>query len=167
MPNVTPKPGVPVAMKVVIFGAPLVGILIGAMHFVQKGQIDACNKGEAKVCETLLKNRAEVDPDLITNEEYKPQFVQKRDELAAKQQAKEDLKAAQKQAREELETKLAVQSALMSSCEASLKGSLKDPSSLQIHNRYPAALQIEYSATNSFGGRIRNVMDCKTGRNLR
>ena len=48
MPNVTPKPGVPVAMKVVIFGAPLVGILIGAMHFVQKGQIDACNKGEAK-----------------------------------------------------------------------------------------------------------------------
>ena len=164
MPNVTPKPGVPVAMKVVIFGAPLVGLLIGAMHFVQKGQIDACNKGEAKVCETLLKNRAEVDPDLITNEEYKPQFVQKRDELAAKQQAKEDLKAAQKQAREELETKLAVQSALMSSCEASLKSSLKDPGSLQIHNRYPGSLQIEYSATNSFGGRIRSLLDCKTGK---
>ena len=163
MPNVTPKPGVPVAMKVVIFGAPLVGILIGAMHFVQKGQIDACNKGEAKVCETLLKNRAEVDPDLITNEEYKPQFVQKRDELAAERQRKEDQKAAKKRYYEELDAKRAVQSALMSSCEASLKSSLKDPSSLQIHNRYPGSLQIEYSATNSFGGRIRSILDCKTG----
>ena len=105
-----------------------------------------------------------MDPDLITNEGYKPKFVQKRDELAAKQQAKEDLKAAQRQAREELETKLAVQSALMSSCEASLKSSLKDPSSLQIHNRYPGSLQIEYSATNSFGGRIRSLLDCKTGK---
>ena len=118
MPNVTPKPGVPVAMKVVIFGAPLVGILIGAMHFVQKGQIDACNKGEAKVCETLLKNRAEVDPDLITNEEYKPQFVQKRDELAAERQRKEDQKAAKKRYYEELDAKRAVTGSLMASCVA-------------------------------------------------
>ena len=82
--------------------------------------------------------------------------VQKRD-----RERKALLYASQKQAREELETKLAVQSALMSSCEASLKSSLKDPSSLQIHNRYPGSLQIEYSATNSFGGRIRSLLDAR------
>ena len=82
-------------------------------------------------------------------------------------QRKEDQKAAKKRYYEELDAKRAVTGSLMASCVASLKSSLKDPSSLQIHNRYPAALQIEYSATNSFGGRIRNVMDCKTGRNLR
>ena len=55
----------------------------------------------------------------------------------------------------------------MAACEKTLKAAIKDPDSFTVQNRDLTTLQVEYSATNFFGGRICNVMDCRTGTNLR
>ena len=45
-------------------------------------------------------------------------------------------------------------------CYNDIRSGLKDPSSLQIHNRGDDSRTIVYSATNSFGGRIRDTYYC-------
>ena len=45
-------------------------------------------------------------------------------------------------------------------CYNDIRRTLKDPSSLQIHNRGDDSRTIVYSATNSFGGRIRDTYYC-------
>ena len=83
---------------------------------------------------------------------------------------------AYKKAAADRKAKAGLQDALvqaMAACEKSLKVTIKDLGSFKVHNRNFETLQIEYSVrelpranTNSIGGRIRNVMDCKTGENL-
>ncbi|QNI65703.1 hypothetical protein SynA1544_02787 [Synechococcus sp. A15-44] len=43
---------------------------------------------------------------------------------------------------------------------------MRDPDSLKVIKRDRVNLLIEYSATNGFGGRVRNVMNCETLKNL-
>ena len=132
--------------------------VVGAM--ITGGEIKGCNEGKSDDCESLLSKDYIVDEDFdldqITNEEFKPKFV-KQVEVAKKAEAERKAKAGMADA--------LVQA--MAACQNSLKAAMKDPDSFQVHNRDFATLQIEYSATNSFGGRIRNVMDCRTGKNLR
>ena len=137
------------------------GIVAVIVSEVMTGaQISGCNDGKAEDCQALLDDGFTVDEDFdldrITNEEFKPKFVAQV-EAAKKEEAERKAKAGMADA--------LVQA--MAACQNSLKAAMKDPDSFQVHNRDFATLQIEYSATNSFGGRIRNVMDCKTGQNLR
>ena len=122
-----------------------------------EGQIKGCNEGKAGDCEALLERDLlvddEFDLDRITNEEYKSKFVAKVEafkKAAADRKAKAGLRDALVQA--------------MAACEKSLKAAMKDPDSFTVHNRDFTTLQVEYSATNSFGGRIRSLLDCKTGK---
>lgn len=147
-----------------------VALLIGATLWEQ-GLKSGCNNGKSDDCESLLSSDYIVNEDFdlgqITNEEFKPKFVQQVEaaKKAAADTAEANKKAAEaRRAQNEL-ADLVVKA--MTQCEGSLKAAMKDPDSFQVHNRDFASLQIEYSATNSFGGRIRNVMDCKTGKNLR
>ena len=130
------------------------------------GEIEGCNNGKAKDCESLLERNSLLydgfDISRITNEEYISRFAEKFE--AAKKAEEERLAMAE--ARKALEQ-------AMAACEKSLKATIKDLGSFKVHNRNFETLQIEYSIrelpranTNSFGGRIRNVMDCKTGGNL-
>ena len=120
------------------------------------GQIKGCNEGKADDCKALLDNSFVVDEDFdldqITNEAFKPKFTAQ-------------VEAAKKAAANRAAGNPLVKA--MAACENSLKAVMKDPDSFKVHNRNFETLQIEYSATNSFGGRIRNVMDCRTGKNLR
>ena len=133
------------------------GIVAVIVSEVMTGaQISGCNDGKAEDCQSLLEDKVTVDEDFdvsrITNEEFKPKFVAQVEaakKAAARRKAGNPLVKA------------------MAACQNSLKAAMKDPDSFQVHNRDFATLQIEYSATNSFGGRIRNVMDCRTGKNLR
>ena len=131
------------------------------------GEIEGCNDGKAKDCEALLERNSLLydgfDISRITNEEYISRFAEKFE--AAKKAEEERLAMAE--ARKALEQ-------AMAACEKSLKATIKDLGSFKVHNRNFETLQIEYSIrelpranTNSFGGRIRNVMDCKTEENLR
>ena len=142
-------------------GLTAAGILLAILSTMHTaGQIKGCNEGKAEDCESLLARDFIVDEDFdldqITNEEYKPKFVA---QVEAAKKA-----AAERKAEAGMANAL-VQA--MAACQNSLKAAMKDPDSFQVHNRDFATLQIEYSATNSFGGRIRNVMDCRTGKNLR
>ena len=130
------------------------------------GEIEGCNDGKAKDCEALLKRNSLLyegfDISRITNEEYISRFAEK---FEAARKAEEE-RIAMAEARKALEQ-------AMSACEKSLKATITDLGSFKVHNRNFETLQIEYSVrelpranTNSFGGRIRNVMDCKTGENL-
>lgn len=103
------------------------------------------------------------DISRITNEEYISRFAEKF-EAAKKAEEERIAMADARKAREQA----------MAACEKSLKATIKDLGSFKVHNRNFETLQIEYSVrelpranTNSFGGRIRNVMDCKTGENMR
>ena len=131
------------------------------------GEIEGCNDGKAKDCEALLERNSLLyegfDISRITNEEYISRFAEK---FEAAKKAEEE-RIAMAEARKALEQ-------AMAACEKSLKATIKDLGSFKVHNRVFENLQIEYSIrelpranTNSFGGRIRNVMDCKTGENLR
>ena len=131
------------------------------------GEIEGCNDGKAKDCEALLERNSLLydgfDISRITNEEYISRFAEK---FEAAKKAEEE-RIAMAEARKALEQ-------AMAACEKSLKATIKDLGSFKVHNRNFETLQIEYSVrelpranTNSFGGRIRNVMDCKTGENLR
>ena len=130
------------------------------------GEIEGCNDGKAKDCEALLERNSLLyegfDISRITNEEYISRFAEK---FEAARKAEEE-RIAMAEARKALEQ-------AMTACEKSLKATIKDLGSFKVHNRNFETLQIEYSVrelpranTNSFGGRIRNVMDCKTGENL-
>ena len=130
------------------------------------GEIEGCNDGKAKDCEALLERNSLLyegfDISRITNEEYISRFAEK---FEAARKAEEE-RIAMAEARKALEQ-------AMAACEQSLKATIKDLGSFKVHNRNFETLQIEYSVrelpranTNSFGGRIRNVMDCKTGENL-
>ena len=130
------------------------------------GEIEGCNDGKAKDCEALLERNSLLyegfDISRITNEEYISRFAEK---FEAARKAEEE-RIAMAEARKVLEQ-------AMAACEKSLKATIKDLGSFKVHNRNFETLQIEYSVrelpranTNSFGGRIRNVMDCKTGENL-
>ena len=130
------------------------------------GEIEGCNDGKAKDCEALLERNSLLyegfDISRITNEEYISRFAEK---FEAARRAEEE-RIAMAEARKALEQ-------AMAACEKSLKATIKDLGSFKVHNRNFETLQIEYSVrelpranTNSFGGRIRNVMDCKTGENL-
>ena len=130
------------------------------------GEIEGCNDGKAKDCEALLERNSLLyegfDISRITNEEYISRFAEK---FEAARKAEEE-RIAMAEARKALEQ-------AMAACEKSLKATIKDLGSFKVHNRNFETLQIEYSVrelpranTNSFGGRIRNVMDCKTGENL-
>ena len=130
------------------------------------GEIEGCNDGKAKDCEALLERNSLLyegfDISRITNEEYISRFAEK---FEAAKKAEEE-RIAMAEARKALEQ-------AMAACEKSLKATIKDLGSFKVHNRNFETLQIEYSVrefpranTNSFGGRIRNVMDCKTGENL-
>lgn len=130
------------------------------------GEIEGCNDGKAKDCEALLERNSLLyegfDISRITNEEYISRFAEK---FEAARKVEED-RIAMAEARKALEQ-------AMAACEKSLKATIKDLGSFKVHNRNFETLQIEYSVrelpranTNSFGGRIRNVMDCKTGENL-
>ena len=131
------------------------------------GEIEGCNDGKAKDCEALLERNSLLydgfDISRITNEEYISRFAEK---FEAAKKAEEE-RIAMAEARKALEQ-------AMAACEKSLKATIKDLRSFKVQNRNFETLQIEYSVrelpranTNSFGGRIRNVMDCKTGKNLR
>ena len=131
------------------------------------GEIEGCNDGKVKDCEALLERNSLLydgfDISRITNEEYISRFAEK---FEAAKKAEEE-RIAMAEARKALEQAIAA-------CEKSLKATIKDLGSFKVHNRNFETLQIEYSVrelpranTNSFGGRIRNVMDCKTGENLR
>ena len=131
------------------------------------GEIEGCNDGKAKDCEALLQRDLLLDDKFdmarIPNEEYIARFAAK---FEAAKKAEEE-RIAKAEARKALEQ-------AMAACEKSLKATIKDLGSFKVHNRNFETLQIEYSVrelpranTNSFGGRIRNVMDCKTGENLR
>ena len=131
------------------------------------GEIEGCNDGKAKDCEALLERNSLLydgfDISRITNEEYISRFAEK---FEAAKKAEEE-RIAMAEARKALEQ-------AMAACEKSLKATIKDLGSFKIHNRNFETLQIEYSVrelpranTNSFGGRIRNVMECKTGETLR
>ena len=131
------------------------------------GEIEGCNDGKAKDCMALLERNSLLyegfDISRITNEEYISRFAEK---FEAARKAEEE-RIAMAEARKALEQ-------AMAACEKSLKATIKDLGSFKVHNRNFETLQIEYSVrelpranTNSFGGRIRNVMDCKTGENLR
>ena len=131
------------------------------------GEIEGCNDGKAKDCEALLERNSLLydgfDISRITNEEYISRFAEK---FEAAKKAEEE-RIAMAEARKALEQ-------AMVECEKSLKATIKDLGNFKVHNRNFETLQIEYSVrelpranTNSFGGRIRNVMDCKTGENLR
>ena len=144
------------------------GITFAILGKVPKGgEIEGCNDGKAKDCEALLERNSLLyegfDISRITNEEYISQFAEK---FEAAKKAEEE-RIAMAEARKALEQ-------AMAACEKSLKATIKDLGSFKVHNRNFETLQIEYSIrelpranTNSFGGRIRNVMDCKTGENLR
>ena len=130
------------------------------------GEIEGCNDGKAKDCEALLERNSLLyegfDISRITNEEYISRFAEK---FEAAKKAEEE-RIAMAEARKVLEQ-------AMAACEKSLNATIKDMGSFKVHNRNFETLQIEYSVrelpranTNSFGGRIRNVMDCKTGANL-
>ena len=130
------------------------------------GEIEGCNDGKAKDCEALLERNSLLyegfDISRITNEEYISRFAEK---FEAARKAEEE-RIAMAEARKALEQ-------AMAACEKSLKATIQDLGSFKVHNRNFETLQIEYSVrelpranTNSFGGRIRNVMDCKTGENL-
>lgn len=130
------------------------------------GEIEGCNDGKAKDCEALLERNSLLyegfDISRITNEEYISRFAEK---FEAARKVEEE-RIAMAEARKALEQ-------AMAACEKSLKATIKDLGSFKVHNRNFETLQIEYSVrelpranTNSFGGRIRNVMDCKTGENL-
>ena len=130
------------------------------------GEIEGCNDGKAKDCEALLERNSLLyegfDISRITNEEYISRFAEK---FEAARKAEEE-RIAMAEARKALEQ-------AMAACEKSLKVTIKDLGSFKVHNRNFETLQIEYSVrelpranTSSFGGRIRNVMDCKTGENL-
>lgn len=163
----------------------LVGLFVVlgiAVTFWENGLKGGCNSGKAEDCETLLDGTAWVgedfDLDQITNEEYKPKFAAKvetakkdakakaeADKKAAADKAEADKKAAEaRRAENELADLIGK---AMTQCESSLKAVMTDPNSFQVHNRDFVNLQIEYSGTNAFGGRVRNVMDCKTGKTLR
>ncbi len=131
------------------------------------GEIKGCNDGKAKDCEALLERNSLLyegfDISRITNEEYISRFAEKF-EAAKKAEEERIAMADARKAREQA----------MAACEKSLKATIKDLGSFKVHNRNFETLQIEYSVrelpranTNSFGGRIRNVMDCKTGENMR
>jgi len=172
-------------LKLFLWGSGgLIGLFVVlgiALTFWENGLKGGCNSGKAEDCETLLDGTLvdeDFDLDQITNEEYKPKFAAKVEaaKKAAEAQAEADRKAAADKAEADKKAAEArrAQNELadligkaMTQCESSLKAAMKDPDSFQVHNRDFANLQIEYSGTNAFGGRIRNVMDCKTGKNLR
>tara|TARA_B100000674_G_C37374560_1_gene704622 strand:- start:33 stop:533 length:501 start_codon:yes stop_codon:yes gene_type:complete len=139
------------------FGLGIVVIIIGSIFdgALQKG----CNEGKAEDCQSLLESTsvtASFDPEQITNEEFKPKFVEKVAKLKAEEAARKERAALRE-----------INTLLMVDCQKQLKAAMKDPDSFKVHSRNLDALQIEYSGTNAFGARIRNVMDCKTGKNLR
>jgi hypothetical protein len=109
----------------------------------QLTRITNCNTGSAEACEALLGDSDFEEFDSITNSTYKSRF--------------QDKKRAAEQA--------SANANRLSACETVLKATLKDPDSLKIIDRDYANVTITYSATNSFGGRIKNVIDCNTGKN--
>lgn len=126
---------------------------------MQENLSKGCNEGKAEDCEELLNSASLTslfDPETITNKDYKPKFV-----------AKVKEKKAEAKERKERAALREINESLMVDCQYQLKRAMKDPDSFKVHNRDYENLRIEYSATNSFNARIRNVFDCKTGKSLR
>ena len=115
--------------------------------------IEECNEGKNEKCDDLLENwpsyvESESDQAKITN----PYLTEKFNKLN---------EAKAKKARRSEEIKESV--AKMNACKTVLKMSLKDPDSYKELNSLEDQFRfgiIEYSATNSFGGRIRQQFNC-------
>jgi hypothetical protein len=118
-------------------------IVSGVNQSEQQARVKNCNEGKSEECEALLNDPSFKDYTEITNKEYFRKFTEKSEKAA----------------------KASRDATLLYACEKALKESLKDPDSLRVLNKDRENLLIEYTATNGFGGRVRNVVDCKTGRN--
>ena len=131
---------------ITLLGFIVLGAIIGIVEESKTDDaIRGCNDGKADSCAELLNDSSFKDYDKITNKDFAGKFAAKQAE-AKRQSAKY---------------------ARLYICEKALKESLKDPDSLRILNKDRDNLLIEYSATNTYGGRVRNVLDCNTGKNLR
>lgn len=118
-------------------------------------RIKKCNEGKTVECEALINDTSFSSYKEITNKQYAKRFVE-REERRVKE-------VAEREEREAEEGQKAMQLIL---CEEALKDSLKDPESLKVLTKDRENILIEYTATNGFGGRVRDVLDCKTGKNL-
>ena len=123
----------------------VVGGVISSYEDSERNQkLKGCNSGKAADCEALLDDSEFKDDNLVTNTDFKSKFS----------------------AREERRKEANARSTRFYLCERALKESLRDPDSLKVIKRDRVNLLIEYSATNGFGGRVRNVMNCETLKNL-
>lgn len=101
-----------------------------------------------KVCGKYL---AAVDAELAK---------EKQDAAAAEAQRQAEAEEAANPNRE-------ISSLEMTTCRMALKEAMKDPSSFKVNNstRRGGGL-IDYTATNGFGGPVRNTFQCTTGQNI-
>lgn len=139
----------------------LLVIMVSCMENMEseatKQRVKACNNSSTYEynCEKLLKDDDFEQESSITNPAYVDQFKEKKLKRTAQQRA--------------ADTKRAQQSAEISAiiaCRNSLKRRLKDPDSLKILGENRKLGLINYSATNSFGGRLQNTFNCQTLENL-
>lgn len=107
-------------------------------------RIKKCNEGKTVECEALINDSSFSSYKEITNKQYAKRFVEREE-----REAEEGQKAMQ-----------------LILCEEALKDSLKDPESLKVLTKDRENMLIEYTATNGFGGRVRDFLDCKTGKSL-
>tara|TARA_Y100001978_G_C23589235_1_gene382999 strand:- start:145 stop:666 length:522 start_codon:yes stop_codon:yes gene_type:complete len=126
--------------------------------------IEKCNKGSIEACkeiesewEYLYDNKK--SRSKITNPYFTDKFkkLDKMEEYAEKKKAEE--KARKEKESAEREQRIDK----MNACKTVLKMSLKDPDSYKELNSLEDQFRfgiIEYSATNSFGGRIRQQFNC-------
>lgn len=144
-PKAKPKGGCLPGCLVVLVGlAILAGITSAFDEAGRTDKVQGCNSGNAGDCEALLNDGDFKEYQQITNADYQAKFKEKQAKAA----------------------KANADQMLIYACEDALKKSLKDPDSLKILGKDRQNLLIEYTATNSFGGRVRNVLDCKTGKTL-
>lgn len=119
------------------------GVITGFEDEQRSNQLKRCNEGISADCQSLLDDSDFEDDQSVTNEAFKQRFVdrkKRRDEANAR-------------------------ATRFFMCERAIKESLRDPDSFKVLKRDRVNLLIEYTATNGFGGPVRNVMDCETMRN--
>lgn len=109
----------------------------------QLSKITDCNSGAATACEALAEDSTFDAYDSITNPDFRKRFQEKKQ------------KAAQ----------VSANASRLAACETVLKATLKDPDSLKVLDRDYENVTITYTATNGFGGRVKNMIDCKSGKN--
>ena len=138
-----------------VFVAVVIAVFIGEK--MKNDIIKKCNDGSIEACKEIENEWEYIYDDKegrskITNPYFTDKF-KRLNEI-------EDKAKAQK-ARESQEIKESV--AKMNACKTVLKMSLKDPDSYKELNSLEDQFRfgiIEYSATNSFGGRIRQQFNC-------